>query len=163
MDTLYDEDFVLWTERQAESLRLAARQGSNLPLDWENLAEEIESVGKRDRREVESLVLNILVHLVKLAHSPAQRPRRGWLNEVKEARRRLTRILQDSPSLNAKLPEIVAGQQPVAAEDVRDALRKHGEAPGAIRGMLAAITPERVLDPEWQPPEPSGRGAGRAG
>src|SRR4051812_23384533 len=106
MDTLYDEDFVLWTERQADSLRLAARQPSNIPLDWENLAEEIESVGKRDRREVESLVLNILVHLAKLAHSPAQRPRRGWLRQVKEARRRLTRILQDSPSLNAKLPEI---------------------------------------------------------
>ena len=38
-DTLYDEDFVVWTERQAENLRHSAREGSNLPLDWENLAE----------------------------------------------------------------------------------------------------------------------------
>src|SRR5690349_8580779 len=78
-DTLYEEDFVLWTERQAEALRRAARAGSNLPLDWENLAEEIESVGKRDRREVESYVRNILAHILTLACSPAIGPRAGWI------------------------------------------------------------------------------------
>lgn len=40
-DTLYENDFFAWTEQQAEVLRRAAREGSNLPLDWENLAEEI--------------------------------------------------------------------------------------------------------------------------
>jgi hypothetical protein len=45
---LYGEDFVRWTEEQAAALRRA--KGSNLPLDWENLAEEIESSGKSDRR-----------------------------------------------------------------------------------------------------------------
>jgi hypothetical protein len=48
--TLYDEDFVAWTMEQAEALRSAGAGGSNQQLDWENLAEEIESLGKSDRR-----------------------------------------------------------------------------------------------------------------
>ncbi len=46
LKTLYDEDFVAWAEHQAEALRAAARGGSNQALDWENLAEEIEDLGK---------------------------------------------------------------------------------------------------------------------
>ena len=57
---LYDEDFVRWTEEQAAALRRA--KGSNLPLDWENLAEEIESLGKSDRRELRSQITRILRH-----------------------------------------------------------------------------------------------------
>ena len=47
---LYEQDFFLWTKEQAAALRLA--KNSNLPLDWENLAEEIESLGKSPRAEV---------------------------------------------------------------------------------------------------------------
>jgi hypothetical protein len=47
---LYDQDFFLWTQEQAAALRRA--KDSNLPLDWENLAEEIECLGKSDRREL---------------------------------------------------------------------------------------------------------------
>ena len=47
---LYDEDFLLWTKEQAKLLREAAERGVNLPLDWENLAEEVESLGRSDRR-----------------------------------------------------------------------------------------------------------------
>ena len=60
LSALYDEDFVRWTEEQAAALRrarsLAARSTgrSNLRLDWENLAEKIESLGKSDRRELRS-------------------------------------------------------------------------------------------------------------
>ena len=43
--TLYDQDFVAWSKLQAEALRTAARTGSNQELDWENIAEEIESLG----------------------------------------------------------------------------------------------------------------------
>jgi hypothetical protein len=45
METLYSEDFLEWSKNQAEALRAAARTGSNQKLDWENLAEEIESSG----------------------------------------------------------------------------------------------------------------------
>jgi hypothetical protein len=57
---IYDEDFLLWTEEQAAALRRA--KGSDLTLDWENLAEEIESLGKSDRRELRSQITRILRH-----------------------------------------------------------------------------------------------------
>jgi hypothetical protein len=66
---LYDHDFFLWTQEQAAALRCA--KASNLPLDWENLAEEIESLGKSDRRELTSQITRILQHLLKLTVSPA--------------------------------------------------------------------------------------------
>ena len=52
VNELYDQDFFLWTKEQAEGLRHA--KASNLPLDCENLAEEIESLGKSDRRQLTS-------------------------------------------------------------------------------------------------------------
>ena len=61
--TLYDEDFVRWSEEQSRALREAARSGVNLPLDWENLAEEVESLGRSQRRELRSRIAVILEHL----------------------------------------------------------------------------------------------------
>ena len=61
---LYDRDFVLWTEEQAAALRRA--KDSNLPLDWENRAKEIESLGRPDRRELASQIRRILHHLFKI-------------------------------------------------------------------------------------------------
>ena len=72
LKALYDQDFVRWTEEQAAALRRAksllpaATRGSNLLLDWENLAEEIESLGKSDRRELRSQITRVLRHLLKL-------------------------------------------------------------------------------------------------
>src|SRR5438128_176130 len=57
-NTLYEQDFVLWTEAQAKALREAA-VGGNTPLDWENLAEEIESLGRSERRELRSRITRI--------------------------------------------------------------------------------------------------------
>ncbi len=88
-DTLYEDDFVIRTERQAEALRSASRQVSNLPVDWENLAEEIESVGRSERAEIRSLIGQIVSHLLKLVHSPAVQTRAGWESEVSYARERL--------------------------------------------------------------------------
>jgi hypothetical protein len=67
---LYDRDFVLWTEEQSALLRNA--KDSNLPLDWDNLAEEIESLGRSQRTELKSQIRRILRHLFKLVASPAR-------------------------------------------------------------------------------------------
>ena len=69
---LYEQDFVLWTEQQAAGLRRA--KGSNLLLDWENLADEIESLGRSDRRELRSQITRVLRHLLKLEVSPSTEP-----------------------------------------------------------------------------------------
>src|SRR5689334_1690113 len=83
MSDLYDNDFVLWSECQSELLRrLAAGEPVNESPDWPNIVEEIESLGKRDKREVRSCVATILLHLIKLQASPASEPREGWEDTV---------------------------------------------------------------------------------
>src|SRR4051794_12819538 len=96
-NALYDADFVVWTERQGAELRQLAREGSNLPLDWETLAEEIESLGRRDRHDVESFVRLITIHLLKLGFSPAQDTPATWMDEADEFRLQLRQALKDSP------------------------------------------------------------------
>src|SRR4029077_9662372 len=66
--TLYDEDIVAWSKQQADALRAAARSGSNLQLDWENLAEEVEDLAKSYRLSLKSHLRRIVQHLVKLQH-----------------------------------------------------------------------------------------------
>jgi hypothetical protein len=114
--TLYDDDFVAWTEQQAEALRSAARGSTNQPLDWENLAEEIESLGKSDRRELHSQIYRIIRHLAKLQFSSADDPRRGWRESVVDARMQTELVLADSPSLRRELERIVATQTPKATK-----------------------------------------------
>ena len=77
-DRGYDEDLAQWCESQARALRDGARAGTNLPIDWENVAEEIESLGKSQGRELASGIRTTLVHLMKLQASPATDPR-AWV------------------------------------------------------------------------------------
>src|ERR1700722_5200578 len=91
--TLYDEDFVAWSQEQAEALRAAARSGSNQKLDWNNLAEEIDDLAKRERRELASRISTIVEHLVKLDHSPAREPRSDWRRTIRRTRIEIERIL----------------------------------------------------------------------
>ena len=92
--TLYDEDIVLWSERQAELPRRRASVAlvNEAELDWLNIAEEIESVGREQRHAVESLLVQALPHLLKVAAWPAARDVDHWLGEVRlfrvQARRR---------------------------------------------------------------------------
>ena len=75
--TLYDEDILIWSEQQAAALRsLASRRDLPNELDLANVIEEIEDVGRSEFHTVESLIENILTHLVLLAPIPTHR-RRG--------------------------------------------------------------------------------------
>src|SRR5258706_447504 len=125
--TLYDEDFVTWTEQQAEALRSAARGSTNQPVDWENLAEEIESLGKSDRRELRSQIYRVIRHLAKLQFSPAAEPRDGWRDSVTDGRKRAELILADSPSLTSQLDQFVSEEGPSAVERAVADLDEFGE------------------------------------
>ncbi len=126
-DAGYETDFYLWTQQQAAALRDAARMRVNAPIDWENVAEEIESVGGSDRREVESLASHILIHLVKLAASPSDLPRNGWRREIRAAREKLERVLRMSPTLRQSFADIVETEWAQALADAREDLEEHGE------------------------------------
>ena len=148
-DSLYERDFFLWTMEQAEALRKAAREGSNLPLDWENLAEEIESLGRSFKHAVESRIAQIIIHLWKLACSPAKEPRPKWRREVETHRRELGRLLKDSPSLRARVDEFVAREFEEAEGDVKLSLTDYGEFEKAKADFVAfrsrGLSPEEVL------------------
>ena len=74
----YQEDFFAWTQEQAQILRSRGTLG----LDWDNLAEEIDSMGRRDRRELESRLRLILHHLLKWQAQPGLRGR-GWQSTLR--------------------------------------------------------------------------------
>jgi hypothetical protein len=146
---LYDRDFHLWTQRQAAELRRAAGTGSNLPLDWANLAEEIESLGLRDRREVASRIEQIVLHLMKLEHSPAVEPRRGWRESVWAQRNEIVRILEQSPSLKGfvqpALESTWRGARARAAQALAD------EVDPAALPSACPYTADQLLDPDFWP------------
>lgn len=150
-DTLYDTDFLRWTEQQAAALR-AAPKDSNLPLDWENLAEEIESLGKSERRELSSQIRRILHHLFKLEASPAGPPREGWRGTVTAARSDALEVLEESPSLRREVDAIMKKQAPIAAELAAGDLRQHGEPADGVLARLdkGGFTAEEVLG-DWFP------------
>jgi hypothetical protein len=149
---LYDEDFVRWSEEQAAALRAAARSGANLPLDWENLAKEIESLGRSERRELRSRIAAIIEHLLKLEYSPAIDPRTGWMETISRERIFIEDLLETSPSLRHEVPAIVAQSLPQTARLVGRLLESRGEGSPdlAVRLAAANYTPEQVLG-DWFP------------
>jgi len=101
---LYEEDFVRSTEEQARALRKASQSRVNLALDWQNLAEEIDDLGRSVRRELRRRLTVIVEHLMKLEHSPAIDPRGGWMDTINRERLNIEDLLEDSPSLRRELP-----------------------------------------------------------
>jgi len=92
---LYEQDFYLWIEQAANLLR-----HKNLKeLDLENLIEEIESIGRSEKRTVNSNLRILLMHLLKYKYQPEKRSN-SWRYTIIEHRQRLQEALQDSPSLN---------------------------------------------------------------
>ena len=83
MSDLYDDDILLWSERQAQLLRrLAAGERVNDQVDWENVIEEVESVGSEQLHAVESLLVQALVHMLKAEGWPNSRDAPNWRAEA---------------------------------------------------------------------------------
>jgi Domain of unknown function DUF29 len=145
---LYEEDFLRWTEQQSHALREAARLGTSLPLDWENLAEEIESLGASQRREFRSRLAVILEHLMKLEHSPAIDPRTGWIDTISRERMNIEDLLQDSPSLRRELALMIDQLKPRVARLAAGSLFGYGETVKKL--PLPNYTEDQVVG-DWFP------------
>jgi Domain of unknown function DUF29 len=94
----YDSDFYLWSAGQAALIR----EGKFDQLDIENVAEEIESLGRSDRKSLTSQVQRLLAHLLKWQFQPTRRSK-SWKLSIYSARDEIKVILDDSPSLNDAL------------------------------------------------------------
>lgn len=101
-DNLYDQDYYLWLSNTAKLLKTKRFA----QLDLENLIEEIESLGKSEKRAITSNLIIIILHLLKWRYQPEKRSN-SWKSSIREHRRRIQRLLTDSPSLKNYLPEIL--------------------------------------------------------
>jgi hypothetical protein len=103
----YEQDFYAWTIEQARLLR----SGELAAIDAANIAEEIESMGRSDRRELKLRLVVLIMHLLKWRHQPAARSR-SWSATIEEQRLQIEGVLAESPSLRpttaAMLPEAYA-------------------------------------------------------
>lgn len=149
MATLYETDFYAWTQEQAAMLRRLAAERANTELDLEHLAEEIESVGGSDRKQVRSRLTTILTHLLKIAYSPAYEPLNGWRGTVRVQRRDLLDTLEQSPSLRRVVQDEFARCYGDAAEDARLSHIDLSLAPIPTTSPFDLDT--QVLDPDWLP------------
>ncbi|MGB3308999.1 MAG: DUF29 domain-containing protein [Nodosilinea sp.] len=114
--SLYESDFYQWIQQTTGALKAKAFD----QVDWDNVIEEIESMGRSERRELKSRLIVLLEHLLKLHHWSAERANneRGWRNTIIEQRRQIQLVLDDSPSLRAMLTDIYPDAYRQAREDV---------------------------------------------
>lgn len=98
---LYNTDYYLWLQDTIEKLKHQNYQH----IDWVNLLDEIEAMARSERRSLESNLVVILLHLLKWQYQPDRRST-SWKLSVEEHRRRVRRLLKDSPSLKRYLEEV---------------------------------------------------------
>ncbi len=104
---LYEQDFFEWTQTTAALIRAGKWQA----IDPESIAEEIESLGKRDRRELGSRLQLLVMHLLKWYYQPSERS--GiWRGTIEDQRTEILDLLGDSPSLRRQVPAILAQRYP---------------------------------------------------
>lgn len=145
----YDEDFYAWTQHQAALLREAKWQD----LDYPNLTEELESLGKSQYHALENRLAVLVRHLLKWQYQPEKRQRgRSWHSTIWEQRSRLRRLLRQNLSLRPRVPEILAEEYP----SIRlRTLEETGLPPGVLP-ETCPWTIEHILDesfwPEGGPP-----------
>jgi Domain of unknown function DUF29 len=105
----YDTDFYAWTQAQATALRAKELKA----LDWDHLAEEIESLGNEQRHAVRSHLRVLLWYLLKWAYQPDHRGA-SWLTSIGNARAEIADRLEDYPSLRPLVPALLSSAYPRA-------------------------------------------------
>lgn len=114
--TLYDQDFALWIDETVKHLK----SGNFSQIDVGNLIEEVEALGKSQRKAVRSYLLRLLEHLLKRCYVNLPDCYRGWEVEIRNFRRELRQEFKDSPSLKRFMLEIFAESYQEALEAMKE-------------------------------------------
>lgn len=137
---LYESDFYAWTVEQSKLLR----EGDLNHLDITNLVEEIESLGKQQRQELENRLAILLGHLLKWDYQPERRSK-SWKATIREQRRAIQRLMQANPSLKPYLEEAIAyAYQSGIDLVVRETPLDDQDLPADCQ-----YTPEQIFDPNF--------------
>jgi hypothetical protein len=148
--SLYETDYYAWTRDQAAKLRVLAAARLNSTLDLENLAEEVESLGRSDLNTVRSQVRRIIEHLLKLEFSPSTPPRDDWRYSVAQARDEV----EDRITASMR-PDVAADLEKLFGRARRDAalgLRRHGEHEAAKALSTACpYSVDQIASQGWYP------------
>ena len=142
--TLYDQDYYLWIRTTINQLRT----GQFSAVDLENLLEELETMGKSEKRAIESLLTKLLVHLLKLKYWDSERERNQghWLGEIRTFRKQIKNSLKDSPSLKPYILEIFNE----CYHDARLEVSDRSQLPLDIFPIIPIGSLEQILD-DWLP------------
>ena len=143
--SLYERDFQAWLQDQAEKLR--ARSHSD--LDWDNLAEEVESVGRSQKTEVRKRLGVLIQHLLKWEFQPERRGE-SWLTTITEQRLHIEGAIEDSPSLKNYPEEALNWTYRWA---IRHAAREIGPDPRRLP-QVAPYSAAEAMDEDFFPGSP---------
>ena len=135
---LYDEDFWSWTQEQAEALRRRDLDA----IDWENVIEEIETLGRREQRRWRSLCGRVIEHLLKMEHSPHGQNLDHWRKEILAWRAQMCRRLKRGGGLRGKLDEMLDEAWEDGRADAIDQLVDHARP--------ASWAAEKALRRSWE-------------
>lgn len=145
-DRLYERDYLAWTMQQAQALR--SRNGDRNVLDHDDLAEEIEDLGKSELRACESQLENIIEHLLKLQFDPPSEATNQRRKEVRAFRRDLNR--RRTPSMDLRLKAEVSV---LFADVLRGAVDEGvvSQAQAVMPKLMVGYAFEQLIDPDWYP------------
>jgi Domain of unknown function DUF29 len=146
--TLYETDFEAWVQQQAD----LCKQKRFEELDLAHLVEEIESLGKSERRAIASYLTVLLTHLLKWQYQPEGqqytsdgRPKGSWAGSITYSRIQIQKLLEDSPSLHNYINTVITNSYQDA---VKVAVRETGleQFPNEC-----PFTIDQILNPDWFP------------
>ncbi|MFN8493513.1 MAG: DUF29 domain-containing protein [Caldilineaceae bacterium] len=140
--SVYEKDFYAWTKEQATLLR----EHNFAELDVDHLIEEIESMGRSERRQLVNRLEVLLIHLLKWQYQPELRGR-SWELTILEQRRRIAKLLRANPSLQPELPAALVE----AYEDAAFGAMRETGLPLATFPSQCPYTLAQVVDQVWLP------------
>jgi hypothetical protein len=140
---LYDQDYYLWLRITINQLRA----GQFSAVDLQNLLEELETMGRSEKRAIESLLIKLLEHLLKLKFWDSERERNQghWQGEIRNFRRQIKRAIKDSPSLKPYILEIFDECYQEARQEASD----RSQLSLDIFPLIPLCSLEQILDETW--------------
>ncbi|MEL6441652.1 MAG: DUF29 domain-containing protein [Cyanobacteria bacterium J06621_8] len=139
---LYSRDYYLWLLHTAQLIS----EGKFDEVDAANLIEEIEDMGRSEKRAIKSNLVVVLLHLLKYKYQPQKRSN-SWKSSIREHRRRLRDDIQASPSLKRYFEEVFDE----CYQDGREQAADETEFPLNTFPDLSPFTPAEILNPDYLP------------